>query len=431
MGGRKLVIDPAVISLIILTYLLVLLLGASEMVPLSIAALVGALLTAWFGLTYGVFAYNEALGFIDMRVLALILGTMIVVEVAYRSGLFRFAALYAIRLSRGSPRVLFMTMCIVAAGASLFLSDQTAMLLIAATATTMAKIMNLDPTPYFVSAAMMINLGGTSTFIGSVSNMIIGVSTGLTFTDFISYMAAGEIALWGITIAILYYLYRSRLGEKKPLPRFDPWEGVENRKLFNRSTIILIVFLILFLTYDRFGVGPEAVALGCAVLALTVSGFDPSEIFKRIDWETIFFLGGFYFIVGGLQKTGVLEQLSQSLLQATAANPLNATILTLWTTGALSAVVSNMAVALTFTPILRGLKGLNDAALSSALVFGTNLGGATTPLSGSVVIMALGALKREGISVSFREFTKVGVITSLAQMGFATLYLIARFGLVI
>jgi Na+/H+ antiporter NhaD/arsenite permease-like protein len=44
-------------------------------------------------------------------------------------------------------------------------------------------------------------------------------------------------------------------------------------------------------------------------------------------------------------------------------------------------------------------------------------------------MMAIGALKREGISVSFTEFTKVGVITSLIQLGFASLYLIARFNL--
>ena len=64
-----------------------------------------------------------------------------------------------------------------------------------------------------------------------------------------------------------------------------------------------------------------------------------------------------------------------------------------------------------------------------ALVLGTNLGGAATPLSGSVCIMAIGALKREGISISFREFTKVGLVTTMLQLSFASLYLIVRFGL--
>ncbi len=66
----------------------------------------------------------------------------------------------------------------------------------------------------------------------------------------------------------------------------------------------------------------------------------------------------------------------------------------------------------------------------SALVLGTNLGGATTPLSGSVPMMAIGALKREGISVHFRDFVKVGLTTTILQLGFSTLYLAVRFGLI-
>ena len=90
-----------------------------------------------------------------------------------------------------------------------------------------------------------------------------------------------------------------------------------------------------------------------------------------------------------------------------------------------------VSLLLTFSPIIgaqAGL-GLNLNAIWSALILGTNLGGATTPLSGSVCMMALGALKREGISLSFSEFTKAGLVTSVLQLGFASFYLIMRFGL--
>jgi Na+/H+ antiporter NhaD/arsenite permease-like protein len=70
---------------------------------MSATALVGALLIAWFGLQYSVFTYEQASAFIDVRLIGLLIGTMIVVEVAERSGLFRFGALYAIKVSRGSP----------------------------------------------------------------------------------------------------------------------------------------------------------------------------------------------------------------------------------------------------------------------------------------------------------------------------------------
>jgi Na+/H+ antiporter NhaD/arsenite permease-like protein len=415
----------------ILIYVLTILLSATKIVPMSVAAMIGALLTAFFGLMqpYGVFTYEDALGFIDMKLIFLLLGVMIVVEVAERSGLFRFGALYAVKVSRGNPSVLFVSICVIAAVVSVFLSDPTAMLLIAAAMATITKLLRYDPVPYFISAMIMVNLGGTSTLIGSVSNMAIGIDAGISFTAFIEYLAVCELALWALTIFVLYMLFKSRLGEKKELPEYNPWESVEDKKLFYRSILILILMICLFLTLENLGIGPEAVALGCAIIALALSGADPADIFKKLDWETIFFIAGFMFVVGGLESTKLLEGLSTQLFQTVGQSPLGASMATLWASGLASSAVSNIAIALTFSPIISGVAALNSAAVWSALILGTNLGGATTPLSGSVIMMGIGALKREGISLSFAEFTKVGVITSLIQLGFASLYLIVRFNL--
>jgi Na+/H+ antiporter NhaD/arsenite permease-like protein len=417
----------------ILIYLLTILLSATKIVPMSVAAMIGALLTVWFGLLpgYEVFSYEEAMGFIDIQLILLLLGVMIVVEVAERSGLFRFGALYAVKISRGNPSVLFVSVCVVAAAVSVFLSDPTAMLLIAAAMATITKLLRYDPVPYFISAMIMINLGGTSTLIGSVSNMIIGYQASLSFTDFIGYLFVCELALWAITIFVLYMVFRSRLGEKRELPEYNPWESVENKPLFYRSIVILLLLVGLFLTLENLGVGAEAVALGCAIIALALSGADPADIFKKLDWETIFFIAGFMFVVGGLESTGLLGDISQQLFQTVGQSPLGATMATLWASGIASSAVSNIAVALTFSPIIGGVAALNSAAVWSALVLGTNLGGATTPLSGAVIMMGIGALKREGISLSFAEFTKVGILTSIVQLGFASIYLIVRFNLLV
>jgi Na+/H+ antiporter NhaD/arsenite permease-like protein len=354
---------------------------------------------------------------------------MIVVEVAERSGLFRFGALYAVKLSGGNPKLLFVSICVIAAVVSVFLSDPTAMLLIAAAMATITKLLRYDPVPYFISAMIMINLGGTSTLIGSVSNMIIGLRAGIGFTAFIGYLAICEVILWGLTIFTLYMIFRKRLGEKKELPDYNPWESVEDKTLFYRSILILGLLILLFLTLENLGVGAEAVALGCAIIALAISGSDPSVIFKKLDWETIFFIAGFMFVVGGLESTGILSEISIQLFQTVGQNPLGASLTTLWFSGLASSSVSNIAIALTFSPIISGVATLNSPVVWSALILGTNLGGATTPLSGAVTMMGVGALKREGVSLSFTEFTKVGVITSLVQLGFASFYLILRFNL--
>ena len=411
-------------------YLLTLLLASAELTSLSVAALIGAALSTLFGIILGVFTPEEVIGFIDFRVILLLVGVMVTFEVVERSGLFRVIALYAIKYSKGDPRILFFSLCFVSAALSLFLSDVTAILLIAAAAGTIARIMNYDPVPYFVSAAIMINLGGTSTLIGSTSNMIIGIASGLSFIDFLYYLAPCEIALWILTSLALYILYKPRLGEKKPPPTYDPWSEMKDRRTVYKAGFVIILFLILFLLYERWNIGPEIIAFLCAILALIIVNVDAGTIFRQIDWETIFFIGGFLIIIGGLERTGVLSAVTRMMLGMAHGSSFSASLLTLWSSALLSVFVSNIAVALTYAPIIGMMKdlNLNMTSLWSSLILGTNLGGAATPVSGVVCVLALGALKEENVNLSFIDFSKAGVLTTIIQLAFATLYLILRFG---
>ena len=387
----------------------------------------------WFGLSRGLFTYEEALSFVDLKLLGLLIGFMIFMEVTERSGIFRALALHALNVARSNPRRLFFIVCFTSAAMSMFLSDQPAILLIIATMAIITRLTGLDPVPYFISATIMVNVGGISTLIGSTSNMVIGVESGLSFNDFIISLLPCEIALWVLTALILYHYYKPRLkpvqSEEKSFSRYDPWAGIENRKRFYLSILLIVLLFASLISAESLGLTPEALTIGFAILALALSKLDTSEIFGRLDWDTIFFLAGFFFIIKGLNKTGVLVFLSQQVLAISGGNIVVLTILILWFSGISSMAFSNTAVALTFIPILRGLHVSNSSSSWMALILGTNLGGAATPLSGSVVLMTIGALKREKIETSFSEFSKPGVITSLIQLGFSTVYLILRFGL--
>ena len=133
-----------IVLILLLIYVLIILISVLGLTSLSVAALLGAILTAWFGIQYGVFDYETALGFVDFRLLALLIGTMIVVEIAKRGGLFNVFALYAIKISKGHSCRLFVSICVVAALVSMFLSDPTAMLLVAAATVTITKMLNYE-----------------------------------------------------------------------------------------------------------------------------------------------------------------------------------------------------------------------------------------------------------------------------------------------
>ncbi len=414
----------------IFIYILTLLLAITEILPVSVASMLGALLMAWFGLNYGLFTYEEAISFIDLQLLMLLIGVMIVVEVANRSGIFRILGLYAIRLVGGSPTKLFFIISILSAASSLFLSDSAAVLIVSAIALTISRYLEYNPVPYVVAAAIMINLGGTGTLIGSVSNMIIGLNAGFSFMEFSQYLLPCELLLWFITTGVLYLYYRGELKGVGRRLEYDVWRSIEDRTALYWSSLLLLTMITLFIFSDSIRVGIEAIATGLAVIALATSRYDPGEILSRIDWETIFFVASFLFIIRGLEKTGILSRFARAIVGIAHGDPILAAVYILAISGATSIVMANVAVALTFTSAVKLMNLADKRAVWSALVLGTNLGGATLPVSSIVLMMALGALKHEGIIVDLSELTRVGVITSLIQLCFAALYLIIAFGLV-
>ena len=75
----------------------------TEVLPRSLAALLGALLIVIFGLLYGVFSYEEIFTAISMKMLIFIMGLFIVVEILDDVGLFRFIGFSLINLT-SDPR---------------------------------------------------------------------------------------------------------------------------------------------------------------------------------------------------------------------------------------------------------------------------------------------------------------------------------------
>ncbi len=417
--------------MLLIVYFLTLLLALSETYSLSVSALLGALFTAWLGINYGLFGYEEALGFIDIKLAMLLIGIMITVETANRSGVFRVLGLYAIKLVRANPKLLLIVLGILSAAVSLFLSDAAAVLIVSATALAISKDLGYDPIPYVTTAAIMVNLGGTGVLIGSVSNMIIGLNAGFSFTEFSQYLLPAEFMLWFITVGFLALYYDKKLEATKPRGLAEYKIKVERKGEMLRAGFILFLMIALYIYSDSLGLPVEALAIAVAVIALAVMKYDSTSIFSEIDWDTVFFVIAFLFVIRGVEKTGALNELAQIIFQLSGGEPLLAALLTLFVSGIASVFLANVAVALTFTPAIKALPLAHKEPVWSALVLGTNLGGGTIPVTSIVFAMAIGALKHEEVNIDLGELTKVGAMVTAVQLLFSALYIIVYFGVIL
>jgi Na+/H+ antiporter NhaD/arsenite permease-like protein len=412
----------------LLGYLLVVLLAVSEAFPMSLSAMVGAALLVAFGVSDGVLSFSEALSFIDLELLALLVGVMIVVEVVDRCGTFRYLALKVVRRVLKRPVLLLVVAGLMSALTSLLLSDEAALLLIVAILLSLGKAGALDPVPFAVSSAIMVNLGGTGTLVGSVPNMAIGIRAGFSFAEFASYLLPCEFALYGVTLALLYLYYRGKLQSSGGEAELEEIEV--SRVDVAKGAFLLSLMLSLLIAAGIADFPASAAALASAVVALALAGFDTLEVFQRLDWDTVFFTAAFTVIIGVLERVEALKGLALWLQGAAGGSLALASLLVLLVSGAASLLLPNLIVALSFIPVVEALPFADKRALWSALVLGANLGGVGLPVSSFVIVMTIGALRREGYEIDPWAVTRVGIPVTAAWLGFSAIYLLTRFGLI-
>lgn len=413
----------------LLTYILVVLLAVAEVFPLSVSAMVGAALAVFFGMSDGLFTYHEALGLIDLELIALIISVMIVVEIVDRYGTFRYLALKVVRRSAENPEVLLVSVGLMSAFTSLLLSDEAAILLFSALMGALAKLSGLDPLPFAITSAVMVNLGGTGMLTGSLPNMAIGLKAGFDFVEFASYILPLEFTLYGVTLFFLYSMYGPKLRFRVSV---ESLEQVRISKVDAiKGAVVLASMISSLVAASLMDLPVSGVAILVAVAALAISGGDTSEVLRVVEWDTVFFATAFTVLVGVVERAEAMKGFVEFTRQLTGGSLTTATLFLLLASGTIGLLIPNIITALSFVPLVDGLAFPDKRPLWLSLVVGSNLSGVGLPISSYVIVLTLGALRREGYKVDPWSVTKVGMPLTAVWLAVSAIYLLLRFNLLL
>ncbi|HID90891.1 TPA: hypothetical protein EYP44_02910 [Candidatus Bathyarchaeota archaeon] len=407
-----------------LTFLLI----VTEMIHRTVAALVGAGLMV----LYGVIPYDEVLGFIDFETIGIIIGMMLVVEVVSTTGLFQLIAIKAAKRAKGDPAKLFIFFMGLTTAFSAFLTDAATMLIMASITIMIARVTKMNPVPFLIYEVIFTNVGGLTTLISSVPCIMVGAEANLSFVDFLVNLGPLVLMLFGATICMVKVILKGgfqRISNVEKLIEMDEWGAVTNRRLFWRSLLVLAATIAAFVAGSPLGWPPVIVALGAGIAMLLLSGVSPEKTLREIDWSTVFFFAGIFVVLGGVERVGIFEGVA-SLVRLVGINPVIAGVSILWFSSLASVGVHNIVITATLIPIIRDLVtvlGAGAEPLWWMLVVGATLGGSIIPIGSVAGVIALGVAEREGHAISMGEFTRVGALTALIQMGLATVYFVVRY----
>jgi Na+/H+ antiporter NhaD/arsenite permease-like protein len=152
----------------------------------------------------------------------------------------------------------------------------------------------------------------------------------------------------------------------------------------------------------------------------------PKDIFRDIEWISIYFILGLFVLIGSIEILGILELLAEFLTPFFELDLIFSLPLISFGIGWISAVVDNIPVSAALAPVFADLEvvGAVNEIKWWALVIAVNLGGYILPIGSPANILAINLSNREGAPISFLEFFKIGGLLGLLHLFIGTVYLI-------
>ena len=414
---------------------------ASEKIQKSVVALVGASLTMLLGLVplslnlednvKGVFEY------VDFEVIFLLIGMMIIVNIASRSGVFKWLAINLLRATKGHPKTVLFSLAAFTAIASAFLDNVTTVVLMIPITFVIAKEFDADPVPFLITEVLASNIGGTATLIGDPPNIIIGTRAGLSFMDFVRELTPIVFIIFMVCVGILIFLFRKGLKatpeKMQHIANLDNSKTITDKALMIRSVITLGLVILGFVTHDITHISAFVFAVSGASFLLLFE--KPKEIYRDVEWLTIFFFIGLFIIIGGFEANGGIKFLADQLIVLTHGSLEAATMVILWASGILSGIIDNIPYTATMAPLISEL--INPAnpnaitgavhALWWALSLGACLGGNLTIIGAAANVLVSETAASHGHKISFLRFMKYGTLVVFISLVLSSGYLYFRY----
>ncbi len=401
----------------------------TEKVHRTLAALAGTAVL----LIAHVMTFETAVSHIDYNTLGVLFGMMLFVAVVRESGLFEFLAIKTAKAAKGNPWRIMVLFAVLTAVLSAFLDNVTTVLLIGPMTLTICKLLDINPIPYFLIEIMASNIGGTATLIGDPPNIMIGSAAGFTFADFIAVDAPAVLVIMAAVIAVYYVVFGRSMqvseGDRRRVMELDEREQIHDGRLMKQSIVVLAFVVVGFMFHGTLGIESSVVAMTAAAVLLLISRRDITKALAHVEWTTLAFFAGLFVIVGGLVETGTVDALAQALIDVTGGNAFATMIVLLVASAVVSSFLDNIPFVATMIPILLAMEstGMDVTPLWWAVSLGACLGGNGTLIGASANVVLSDISAKNGYTISFGRYLKLGFPVMLLTIAIAAVYLVLRF----
>jgi arsenical pump membrane protein len=382
--------------------------------------------------------WDAALAFLGIVALSVTLDAM---------GFFRWAALRVVKMAGGSGLRLFFYVSLLTAAVSILFANDSAVLILTPIVLEIVTCLGINSKgklAYLFSAGLMADTAAMPLITSNPINILSADFFKYSFVDHLVFMGPVAAATILSSLLLFYLFFR------KQIPKTYDMEAADslNHGKPVISTLLLRISLATLVTIDigyvltslnRFPV--SIVICSGAIFLIAVYWFAMKwngsvngekkgliALARDINWDIVLFMFSIFLVVQGLETAGITNLLASALL-ATSKLP---SVLGIF---APSMVVTVGASFMNNWPMtILGLLSIQHiGATGSALIglifsniIGNNLGPHFFPLGSLAIVIWLETMKRKGVTISLKEYLKVGAVLSIAQVAIASAVLWAE-----
>jgi len=363
---------------------------------------------------------EEALASIDIDVMLFLFGMFVVGEALAESGYLYHLASRLFSRAESVRHLIFLIL--VGAGAlSALLMNDTLAVVGTPLMLYFARRHGISPKLLLLALAFAVTTGSVASPIGNPQNLLIALSGNVEnpFITFPLYLAVPTV----ISLLVAYaFLCRAFRDEFHPAALVHREEEIRDPSLaaLARLSLILLVLLIvvkvvLVMFVPEFDIRLTWIAL-VAALPILAGSRRRVEILRRVDWPTLAFFAGLFVLMASVWQSGFFQMLVEGSSIDLSAVPVIATVSVI-----VSQFVSNVPFVALSLPVLAHL-GTSTPTMM-ALAAGSTIAGNMLILGAASNVIIIQAAEKDGATLTFWEFARVGVPLTIVQTAVYVLFL--------
>lgn len=359
----------------------------------------------------GQIAPAEALRAINIDVMVFLFGMFVVGQALIESGYLGSIARRIFKNTKDTGGVVFVILFGLGILSALLMNDTLAIIGTPLVLGLAARF-KISKKLLLLSLAFAITTGSVMSPIGNPQNLLVAVNSGMTspFVTFALYLLVPTLISLGAAFLVLRVFYRKEFTAITPVLD-SPAPG--NHRLVRLCQCSLAILLLLSaanIVTSLAGIPvpiPLPLIALCAAAPILLLSDERIAVLRRIDWCTLVFFAAMFVLMAGVWETGFFQSFIGTAQVASVPAILGLSVV-------LSQFISNVPFVALFQPMILAAGGTTAGLM--ALAAGSTIAGNLTILGAASNVIIIQNAEKEGETLSFYEFARVGVPLTLIQV---------------